>query len=62
MEHVPVKAFSMSIVPQTRSSVAPRGRSTILIGTFVVSSCPLCEEKISLHAKFQHLISIYPAR
>merc|ERR1719183_2308942 len=33
-----VRAFSMSIVPQTRSSVAPRGRSTMLIGTLVDSS------------------------
>ena len=38
---LPVKAFSMSIVPQTRSSVAPRGRSTMLIGTLLVSRVPL---------------------
>mmetsp|Transcript_6204 Transcript_6204/g.20791 ORF Transcript_6204/g.20791 Transcript_6204/m.20791 type:complete len:253 (+) Transcript_6204:1594-2352(+) len=32
-----VRAFSMSMVPHTRSSVAPRGRSTMLMGTLAVS-------------------------
>ena len=40
---IPVKAFSISIVPQTRSSVAPRGRSTMLIGIFTFTKSSLFE-------------------
>mmetsp|Transcript_14492 Transcript_14492/g.43809 ORF Transcript_14492/g.43809 Transcript_14492/m.43809 type:complete len:285 (-) Transcript_14492:206-1060(-) len=34
-----VSAFSMSMVPHTRSSVAPRGRSTMLMRVALTSSC-----------------------
>ena len=34
---LPVRAFSMSMVPHTLSSVAPNGRSTMFMGTLVVS-------------------------